>query len=224
MQVNFATALSFVQFPEFTTKMTFKCVSSLCCHSNIQPVWSNSAIYHIVIHSCEVTVITSSFSKLTHSILPVFSPDFPCTLTVVLVRVSKKRVKEKKSKVHREMNFHSVLLEGWFMICINCKSFTIYLGDLHGDEEMYIFFLTEWVTWRAASVWKYAVSEPKTKTAAKLRVHLHQEKVVKWSYDHLFQSNHETNLPHIFESTDRMCSPYSIDVLCAVRPGMWFFV
>ena len=71
-----------------------------------------------------------------------------------------------------------------------------------------IFFFTERVTHRARSVWKYAASKPKTKTAAEQRVHLHHETVVKQSYDHWFCTNRVTNLPQIFESKDRICGPY----------------
>ena len=80
-----------------------------------------------------------------------------------------------------------------------CKfeSFTFYLGELHDDEKLHVFLLSKWHTELA--------SEPKTKTAAELRVRLHWEKVVKWFYDHLFCMNHMTDLPQIFESTDRIC-------------------
>ena len=69
-----------------------------------------------------------------------------------------------------------------------------------------MFFLKQ-VTHGAGSVQKYAASEPKTKTSAKLRVHLHCKKVIKWSYDHLFCTNNMTDLLQIFESTDCLCGP-----------------
>ena len=56
------------------------------------------------------------------------------------------------------------------------KSFTLYLGDLHNDEKVHVFFFfffNERVACGARSIQKCAVSEPKTKTAAELRVHLH---------------------------------------------------
>ena len=51
--------------------------------------------------------------------------------------------------------------------------FLIIYGELHDDEKMLVFFVTERVTRGARSVRKCAASEPETKTAAKLRVHLH---------------------------------------------------
>ena len=70
-----------------------------------------------------------------------------------------------------------------------------------------MFFFTEQVTHGARSVRIYMGSEPKTKTAAELRVHLHQQKVIKFSYDHLLHANHGSDLPQIFEGMDCMCSP-----------------
>ena len=52
--------------------------------------------------------------------------------------------------------------------------FLIIYGELHDDEKMLGFFVTERVTRGARSVRKCAASEPKTKTAAELRVHLHR--------------------------------------------------
>ena len=104
------------------------------------------------------------------------------------------------------------------MISVNFKSFTLYSGNLHNDENMLLFF-TEQVTSGARSVGKYSASEPKAKTAAERRVHLHREMVVKWSFDHLFHTNHVTDLPQIFESMDRIAL-HSTEALCAIGLDM----
>ena len=78
--------------------------------------------------------------SLTHSTLYCqFSPlTFPVHWP--FVSNSKKNffsiIKKKKVKHTEKSTFHTVLLEGRFMICMNFKLFTLYLGDLHDDEKM----------------------------------------------------------------------------------------
>ena len=108
---------------------------------------------------------------LTHSILSVFSPAFPCSSAIYKGKGKKKSL--KKQKHTEKWTFQTVLLESWFRLCICCKSFTWYLGSLHSDENKKKMS-PEPVTHGAGSIWKYAASEPKTKTAAELRIQLHR--------------------------------------------------
>ena len=108
----------------------------------------------------------------------------PLTFPVHSLFISVNKKKERKKVKHTEKwTFHTVLLESWFMICMNFKSFTFYLGDLHTDEKM-CFLLSEWNA-------ELGQSENLSPTSRKQRLQLpwytlHQQQVVKWSYDHFF--------------------------------------
>ena len=59
-------------------------------------------------------------------------------------------------------------------MCVNCKSFTLYLGDLHNKEKMFFNQVNnDMQSWVSVSPETCSEQDPPKRGVAKLRVHLH---------------------------------------------------